>query len=270
MGMCMKFRPFVCWHGGSRGCRALHAHRARDVASGGGLSHVPPRRRRGFVRPGSAERGSRPDEPCRRRTATSHDPRTRGASCARGRSSARRGLLHGAAILPAHQAGRHRKGLNVRGQSRSLDGSVYGGPARGSLRLRQPGVRADTRLRQGRRAAGDPKRWFTRVYEYVTECQLTACRERAITHRAWVLRLIPSFHDYYTTSLSRVMGTASGSAEVHWRDAFAAMAGGSLRYRAPGDVLAYGLLRGVRAHIEEDLPRALAEVYAQHYRGRCS
>ncbi len=33
--------------------------------------------------------------------------------------------------------------------------------------------------------------------------------------------------------------------------------------------MARGMLLGVAAHIEEDLPRALAEVYRRHYAGRC-
>lgn len=35
------------------------------------------------------------------------------------------------------------------------------------------------------------------------------------------------------------------------------------------DALLYGVAKGMQAHIEEDLPRALAEVHHHHYRGRC-
>ena len=31
----------------------------------------------------------------------------------------------------------------------------------------------------------------------------------------------------------------------------------------------YGVAKGMQAHIEEDLPRALAEVHVRHYAGRC-
>lgn len=113
-------------------------------------------------------------------------------------------------------------------------------------------------------AAGDPKYWFTRVYEYVTEYQLQACREGRITHQGWLLRLIPRFHDYYYDNLMRWMGEVSGFVESQWRIAFQAMEEGKYD---DGDAKAfvYGLMKGVEAHIEEDLPRALAEVYFQHY-----
>ncbi|WP_168163521.1 SRPBCC family protein [Calothrix sp. 336/3] len=113
-------------------------------------------------------------------------------------------------------------------------------------------------------AAGDPKCWFTRVYEYVTEYQLQACREGRITHQGWLLRLIPRFHDYYYDNLMRWMGETSGLVESQWRIAFQAMEEGKYE---DGDARAfvYGLMKGVEAHIEEDLPRALAEVYYHHY-----
>jgi hypothetical protein len=41
------------------------------------------------------------------------------------------------------------------------------------------------------------------------------------------------------------------------------------RARGGGVQTTRGLLFGVAAHIEEDLPRALAEVYRRHYAKRC-
>ncbi len=121
----------------------------------------------------------------------------------------------------------------------------------------------------------DPKRWFTRVYELVTAQQLAAVRAGAIRHPGWVLRLIPRFHDYYVVNLRRAMAREPAHPagepwpEAHWRRAFRAMETGDGRHRDPAFVLFYGLLQGVRAHIEEDLPRALAEVWTRHYAGRC-
>lgn len=113
----------------------------------------------------------------------------------------------------------------------------------------------------------DPKRHFSRVYEFVTEAQLGWARARSTLHVAWVLRLIPVFHRYYVQNLeARQRGKRC---ELQWREAFDAMEGkigrkkNDERFRT-----GYGLLKGIRAHIEEDLPRALAEVWAAHYAGR--
>ncbi len=115
---------------------------------------------------------------------------------------------------------------------------------------------------------GDPKYWFTRVYEYVTENQIQACREGRITHQAWVLRLISRFHDYYFDNLHCWMGEAPGCIEAHWRSAFQAMECGKYQGGDP-ITFAHGLIKGIEAHIEEDLPRALAEIYLKHYASRC-
>ena len=42
-----------------------------------------------------------------------------------------------------------------------------------------------------------------------------------------------------------------------------------MREGAPRERFVRGLRAAVRAHIEDDLPRALADVYRDHYRGRC-
>ncbi|APR80067.1 Hypothetical protein A7982_05414 [Minicystis rosea] len=114
--------------------------------------------------------------------------------------------------------------------------------------------------------ANDPKYWFTRVYQYVSEEQLDGVRAGRSTHRAWVLRLIPRFHTYYVENLRRYSGDLSGHAESHWQVAFREM--DRARERGSGQ-LVRGLLAGVAAHIEDDLPRALAEVHRRYYAGRC-
>ncbi len=119
-------------------------------------------------------------------------------------------------------------------------------------------------------AVGDSKQWFARVYEYVTECQIRACREGRFLHPAWVLRIIPRFHFYFRQSLDRYLGEAPGYPEAHWRSSFQAM--DKARRWKGGDLngLAYGIAKGMQAHIEEDLPRTLAEVYFHYYRERCA
>ena len=115
---------------------------------------------------------------------------------------------------------------------------------------------------------GDPRRWFSRVYQFVTENQLAFARQRKTMHVAWVLRLLPVFHRYYADNLEARL--AGRWCEPPWRLAFDAMEGKIGRRRDLETFrIGYGLLKGIRAHIEEDLPRALAEVWVEHYRGRC-
>lgn len=116
-------------------------------------------------------------------------------------------------------------------------------------------------------AARDPKQWFARVYAHVTAAQLEWLELGDVSHPAWVLRLIPRFHHYYVLNLDRHRGAAPGLPEPQWRAAFEVMEG--RRGTAPERMIFGGLRRGVRAHIEEDLPRALAEVYVDHYAGLC-
>lgn len=108
----------------------------------------------------------------------------------------------------------------------------------------------------------DPRRWFTEVYAFVTDELIRAVLSGAIRHPAWVLRLVPGFHRYYADAL------ASPSPESHWRDAFRKMDRAFDRHR-PLDAVGYCILQGMRAHIDEDLPRVLAEVYRSFYAGRC-
>ena len=112
-------------------------------------------------------------------------------------------------------------------------------------------------------AAGDPRVWFTRVYQYVTTEQIRASTMGEFEHPGWVLRLVPVFHRYYVENLDV---DEPHFAEQQWRRAFRAMFDDKRDARAR---LFLGLLLAVRAHIEEDLPRAMAEVWAEHYRGVC-
>jgi hypothetical protein len=117
--------------------------------------------------------------------------------------------------------------------------------------------------------AGDAKRWFARVYELVTSAQVEHVRRGSFAHPEWVLRLIPVFHRYYVDNLARWRGSDSRRCEEHWRRAFSAAERAGPDRRGAQQQLFAGLLFGVRAHIEGDLPRALAEVYADHYASRC-
>ncbi len=117
--------------------------------------------------------------------------------------------------------------------------------------------------------AGDPRGWFTRSYQHVTTLQLRECRRGRFSHPSWVLRLVPVFHRYYVDSLAPSLGRGPGVVEDHWREAFRRMRRRRVRRSARYEAMARCTLYGMIAHIEEDLPRALAEVYLAHYRSRC-
>jgi hypothetical protein len=130
--------------------------------------------------------------------------------------------------------------------------------------LQEQRTLADELLRKN-----DPRGWFTRSYQHVTTLQLRECRRGRFSHPAWVLRLIPVFHRYYMDSLAPSLGRAEGAVEDHWREAFRRMRRRRVRRSSRYLTMARCTLFGMIAHIEEDLPRALAEVYLAHYRGRC-
>lgn len=113
-------------------------------------------------------------------------------------------------------------------------------------------------------AADDPRRWFTRLYAFTTEAILGAHARGDVAHGRWLLRLVPRFHWYYFDNLARDRGAGGGAPEAHWQRAFRAMREGAPRAR-----FVAGLRAAVQAHIEDDLPRALADVHRDHYRGRC-
>ncbi|RMF15951.1 MAG: SRPBCC family protein [Candidatus Dadabacteria bacterium] len=116
-------------------------------------------------------------------------------------------------------------------------------------------------------ARNDPKRWFPIVYQYVTEEQIRRCREGVVQMPAWTLRLIPVFHRYYYDEnyLPWIEGREMETGR-HWVRAFELMENDRID---PARALFGGLQRAIIAHIQEDLPRALAEVWWRWYRGRC-
>lgn len=114
-------------------------------------------------------------------------------------------------------------------------------------------------------AEGDPKHWFARVYAHVTEAQIERCRNGAFEHPSWVLRLVARFHTYYAANLAAWRAGRPAQVEEHWRAAFeAAEAAPAARDHLTGG-LSHGLVEAIRAHVDGDLPRALAEVYLFHF-----
>jgi uncharacterized protein YndB with AHSA1/START domain len=115
----------------------------------------------------------------------------------------------------------------------------------------------------------DGKYWFTRVYQHVSDLQIASCRRGDYQHPAWVLALVERFHELYLRNLQRDLGRASGCVESHWQEAFRHMRRDVRQSKGRFERLARCVFRGMKAHIEDDLPRALAQVYAAHYAQRC-
>ena len=137
----------------------------------------------------------------------------------------------------------------------------YPRPALAPLREAADGI-LDAQRALASSLKNDRKVWFARVYQYVTEGQLALIDAGGVAHPDWVLRLIPAFHAYYGGNLDAWI--AGRAVEAPWVSAFRQMESGD-------DVKAVvgGLMSGVRTHIEEDLPRALAGVWFEHYRHLC-
>ncbi|MBJ8343806.1 SRPBCC family protein [Antrihabitans sp. YC2-6] len=113
--------------------------------------------------------------------------------------------------------------------------------------------------------ADDPKQWFARVYQFVTEEQLAHLESGLVNNPEWVLRLIPRFHELYSESLFTF--EAGEPTPQQWHRAWSTAEAGGAKQSA--QLIVKALLQGVAAHIEVDLPRALAETYLRDFRGRC-
>ena len=117
-------------------------------------------------------------------------------------------------------------------------------------------------------ARGDDRGWFARVYQHVTQGQLDACDAGRFDHPAWVMRLVCAFHALWEENLACRLGERRGDVEMHWVRAHRA-AERAARRDASSFVRAMRSIRaGMRAHIEDDLPRAIAKVHLRHYAGR--
>lgn len=111
-------------------------------------------------------------------------------------------------------------------------------------------------------AAGDRKRWFARVYAIVTEEMIALVDSGALQYPDWTLRLIPDFHIHYKRNLQ---GYIDGETiEKPWQTAWSRCE--QTDPKRPIVPIIGGMLAGVRAHIESDLPRSLSQVYLTHYR----
>jgi hypothetical protein len=115
---------------------------------------------------------------------------------------------------------------------------------------------------------GDDRGWFARASRHINDVIVEHVLAGRFAHPAWALRLVAQLHRLYVENLRRRLGEDAGEVEGHWRHAFAATE--RLRsMRRPFESFVTSLYLGMRAHIEHDLPRALAEVYRLDYAERC-
>ncbi|MEO6772615.1 MAG: DUF5995 family protein [Kofleriaceae bacterium] len=110
--------------------------------------------------------------------------------------------------------------------------------------------------------AGDPRGSFARVYQYVTEGLIDLADAGTFDHPAWLLRLLPVFDQFFTDNIV-------GTPEPHWQRAFAYIGHHQRRRATRFELMVRTVFAGMRAHIEEDLPRTLAKVYVDHYAAVC-
>lgn len=112
--------------------------------------------------------------------------------------------------------------------------------------------------------ADDPKQWFARVYQYVTEAMIDAATghlDLGLTNPDWVLAIIPAFHDYYARNLDAYRH--GGDVEKPWQIAWSTCE--IVDADTPHRPVMNGLLAGVSAHIDADLPRAIAQLHLERY-----
>ena len=112
-----------------------------------------------------------------------------------------------------------------------------------------------------RRRPGDPRTIFAAYYAELLHEVRVLVDAGAITHVAWVHRLAPLALHYYADALEAE--DAGRTVEAHWREAFRAAEIACRRRRH--DRVRRALAAMIRAHLDEDLPRALATTHTDFY-----
>lgn len=113
-------------------------------------------------------------------------------------------------------------------------------------------------------AVDDPKQWFARVYAYVTDELIGVCDRGDVDNPDWVLSLIPVFDEYYMRNL--VAFERGDECEPMWQTAWSTCE--SRDDRNPHVPVVKGLMSGVAAHIDADLPRAISQLHLGAYADR--
>lgn len=104
----------------------------------------------------------------------------------------------------------------------------------------------------------DPKAWFARLCALTTEELLHRIDDGRYAEPEWMMRLMAVLHRRHVSNLHAY--TSGGAVSTGWREAWAVCDENdnprSFRH------VAAGIIAASRAHMEDDMPRALAEAYS--------
>ncbi len=120
---------------------------------------------------------------------------------------------------------------------------------------------ADSMERNGE--VKDHKYWFTRVYQYVTEGELSYVKNNAFQHPEYALRSIVYFEKIYRDNVNAIRANSS---EKHWKKAFETIDEKKDDLWVDFMDAVECIVQSMLAHIRFDLSRAEAWVYNSYYR----
>lgn len=145
---------------------------------------------------------------------------------------------------------------------RMEDGAVLAGLFHEATRCRQElGTLAEASVEGG---AGVLH--FVSLFEHWTDLVIDGARRERFRHPSWMLRVLLAVHGSFVGNASKWLRGERRSVESHWRHAFERME--ARERHADLSTIETSVSEGLRAQLEDDLPRALAETWLAHYMGR--
>ena len=112
-------------------------------------------------------------------------------------------------------------------------------------------------LAQAMQTGRDPKHWYLRLCQLTTEELVQRCEQGKLPHASWALQLLSLLHAQFLHNLRRWQSPGLGPLEPQWQQAFTALDLVGEAWSV-GSVLT-GLQLCLRAQLEQDLPRAVAQ-----------
>lgn len=114
-------------------------------------------------------------------------------------------------------------------------------------------------------SAEDTRYWLLRVLALATAHTLDRVEAGCFRFPCWVLRVSVATLRHLQRNLQQA-DRPDGTPESHWQSWLRATANASRWWATDVRAAAHSLTKGTYNHFLEDSPRALAEVFAQHYR----
>ncbi len=111
----------------------------------------------------------------------------------------------------------------------------------------------------------DTRYWLLLTLALATAHTLDRVQAGTFQDPCWVLRVVLAAHRYLEDNLSAA-DDPQREAESHWQSWLRATANARRWWSTEVRGAAHSVAKGTHAHFLEDYPRALAEVYARHYR----